>query len=272
MNQRFQDAEIRLVAEQYAENDLYRAVCSIGSQIEAELKFGLCPEECFTDIIELLSTIAEKGEDILPDIENIWLRKYNEFRRLERQISEEEIRKTVAVVFAFTILATDSSRHRFYRYTLPRRLMETIVAHQFDGWQTTLDRIFDVPLPNGWFDAFLNEEPEADADKLSLPKAINTKRAQKYFTMAVKRGYMNCENGKFSWIGTGKRVNKSELAYFLGRIYGYRHSVSGNTGTEFPTDELNALFGETKLYDLLVQVHTAQKEQKWRALIDELFE
>lgn len=272
MNQRFQDAEIRLVAEQYAENDLYRAVCSIGSQIEAELKFGLCPEECFMETLELLSAIAVKGEDILPSIENIWLRKFNEYRRFDRHVVEDEIRKAVSVVFGFVILATDSSRHRFYRYTLPRRLMETIAGHPFPDSSAILNRIFSVPLPDGWFDAFLNEEPEADADKLSLPKAINTKRAQKYFTRAIDRGYMEYENGRFRWIGIGNTAHKSQLAYFLGRIYGYRYSVSGNTGTEFPTDELNALFGETKLYDLLVQVHTAQKKQKWRVLIDELFE
>lgn len=119
-------------------------------------------------------------------------------------------------------------------------------------------------------DAFLGEEPEADMQQ--LPKAINTTRAQQLFQKAFDRGYMKYENGHFRWIGVGRTGHKSQLAYFLGRVYGYRHSVSGNTGTEFPTDELNALFGETKLYDLLVQVHTAQKIQKWRALIDDIFE
>lgn len=113
---------------------------------------------------------------------------------------------------------------------------------------------------------------EAITNRLPLPKSIDTEHAQKYFTKAIDRGYMEYENGRFRWIGVCRTGIKSQLAYFLGRIYGYRHSVSGNTGTEFPADELNALFGETKLYDLLVQAHTAQKKQKWRALIDELFE
>lgn len=270
MNQRFQSADIRHVAEQYAGNELYQAVCSIGSQLEAELEFGLCPEECFTDTLELLSAIAGKGEAILPSIDDIWLRKFNEYRRFDRHVVEDEIRKAVAVVFGFVILATDSSRHRFYRYTLSRRLMETVVAHPFPDSSATFDRIFSVPLPDGWFDAFLEEEPEHDT--LQLPQSINTERAQKYFTIAIDHDYMEYENGRFRWIGVGRTAHKSQLAYFLGRVYGYRHSVSGNTGTEFPTDELNALFGETKLYDLLVQVHTAQKIQKWRALIDDIFE
>ena len=270
MNQRFQSADIRHVAEQYAENELYLAVCTIGSQLEAELEFGLCPEECFMEASELLSIIAEKGEAILPSIDDIWLRKFNEYRRFDRHIGEDEIRKAVAVVFGFVILATDSSRNRFYRYTLSRRLMETIAGHPFPDRPTTLDRIFSVPLPDGWFDAFLGEEPEPDMQQ--LPKAINTTRAQQLFQKAIDRGYMKYENGHFRWIGVGRTGHKSQLAYFLGRVYGYRHSVSGNTGTEFPTDELNALFGETKLYDLLVQVHTAQKIQKWRALIDDILE
>ena len=52
MNQRFRNEEIKRVAELYAENELYQAVCSIGSQLEAELTyFGLCPEECFMDVL-----------------------------------------------------------------------------------------------------------------------------------------------------------------------------------------------------------------------------
>ena len=52
MNQRFQNAEIKHVSEQYAENELYKAVSSIGLQLENELKeFGLCPEECFMETI-----------------------------------------------------------------------------------------------------------------------------------------------------------------------------------------------------------------------------
>ena len=79
MNQRFQNAEIKHVSEQYAENELYKAVSSIGLQLENELKeFGLCPEECFMETLELLSVIAEKGEDILPKVDILWLRKENE--------------------------------------------------------------------------------------------------------------------------------------------------------------------------------------------------
>lgn len=275
MNQRFQNAEIKHVSEQYAENELYKAVCSIGLQLENELKeFGLCPEECFMETLELLSIIAEKGEDILPEVDILWLRKENEYRRHNRQVDEYEIRKAVGIVFGFTILAIDSSLNRFYRYTLPEQLTMVVANHKWDGWSKTLALIFSLSLPDGWFDAFVDEEPANE--RIPLPKTINTERAQTYFQKAVDKGYMKFNNGQFVWIGVKKKPNGtpniSELAYFLGKVYEYKHSVSGNIGKRFPEDELNSLFGKTKLYNRLVQVHNAMSIQAWIQPIDDLFQ
>lgn len=86
MNQRFQNAEIKLVSERYAENELYKAVKSLGTQLENDMtEFGLCPEECFMETLELLSIIAEKGEDVLPEVNTRWLDKENEYRRFNRR-------------------------------------------------------------------------------------------------------------------------------------------------------------------------------------------
>jgi len=177
MNQRFQSAEIRCVAEQYAENELYQAVCSIGPQLESELaEFGLCSEECFMETLELLSVIAEKREDILPEIDNIWLRKFNEYRRFDRHVGEDEIRKAVGIVFGYAILTIDSSRDRFYKRTLSKQLTFLVANHQFDGWSSTLERIFSVPLSDGWFDVFIDEEPDGDCDMTELAKAVDSIR------------------------------------------------------------------------------------------------
>lgn len=271
MNQRFQQEEIKHVSDQYAENELYKAISTIGPQLESELTgFGLCSEECFMEVLELLTAIAEKGKDFLSEVDNYWLRKFNEYRRFDRHVDDDVISKAVGIVFGFTVLALDSSRHPFYRYTLTERFTQVVAFHKFPDWSSTLVRIFSVPLSDGWFDGFIDEEPEEE--RLSLPKAINTERAQKYFRKAIEKEYMKLEDGKFYWVGVGGAGRKSQLAYFLGLVYGYRHSESGNTGIEFPNDILNDLFGETKLYNLLVQVHVAQKKQKWRPLIDELFE
>ncbi len=273
MNQRFQNAEIKLISEQYAENELYKAVSQIGQQLESELKeFGLCPEECFMETLELLSVIAEKGNGILPDIDKLWLGKHNEYNRFDRKVNDEEICKAVGMVFGFTTLAIDSSKQKFYRYTLSERLIQVIAEHKFNGWTTTLDRIFSVPLPDGWFDEFINSEPQEGED-LSLPKELDTKKARKYFARAIEKKYMEkVDNGKFRWIGTNDKGNRSELAYFCGKIYGYVYTIAGNAGENFPEDALNNLFGVNRLYSSLTQVYNAQKPQKWRTLIDELFE
>lgn len=158
MNQRFQNEEIRHISEQYADNELYKAINTIGMKLESELTgFGLCTEECFIETLEVLTLIAEKGEEILPDLENLWLRKYNEYRRLGRTVDEEETRKVVGIVFGFAILAIDSSQKSFYRHTLSRKLTYLVAAHGFNGWEQTLVNIFSVPLPDGWFDHNLNQ-------------------------------------------------------------------------------------------------------------------
>ena len=271
MNQRYQSAEISRVSEQYAENELYKAVSSIGPQLESELtEFGLCPEECFMETLELLSDIADKGEDILSEVDDRWVRKSNEYKRFDRHVNEVVIRKAVGIVFGFTILAIDSSRHRFYRYTLTKRLTQVIANHQFDDWQSTLDNIFSVPLPEGWFDTFINEKPQ-EGDELTLPKELDTKKARRCFARAIKKKYMEkADNGKYRWIGTNDKGNRSELAYFCGKIYGYVHTIAGNVGENFPEESLNNLFGVTRLYSSLTQVYNAKKTQSWRCLIDEI--
>lgn len=171
MNQRFQNEEIRRVSSQYADNELYKAILTIGSQLESEMKeFGLCPEECFMEALEILSAIAEKGEDAIREMEGLWLRKYNEYRRFDRQVSEEETRKAVGIVFGFVVLAIDSSLHPFYRYQLSKRLTELIAEHQFGDWTATLDRIFSVPLSDGWFDAFMEQSLDEEEDVVMSDK------------------------------------------------------------------------------------------------------
>ncbi len=130
------------------------------------------------EALELLSAIAIKGEDILPEVNNIWFRKHNEYKRFDRHVCEDEISKAVGIVLGFTILAIDSSRHRFYRYTLTEQLTQTIANHQFNGWASTLDRIFSVPLPDGWFDAYIDEEPEGADDMADFSKGVASLRRQ----------------------------------------------------------------------------------------------
>lgn len=175
MNQRFQEEEIRQTSELYAEDELYKAIFSIGLQLEAELtRFGLCPEECFMEVREILTIIAELGEKFSQDLDHLWLRKYNEYRRLDRSVSEDETRKVVGIIFGFVIIAISSSHHPFYRNTLPMRMLYCIGSHDFEGWELTLGKISEVNLEEGWFDKNVIEEENADdgEHKLAAPFSL----------------------------------------------------------------------------------------------------
>ena len=105
-----------------------------------------------------------------------------------------------------------------------------------------------------------------------LPKELDTPRARRYFAEAVRLGYMEpTDDGRFRWIGTGRKPCTAELAYFLGRVYNYKYTVTGNAGENFPEESLNELFGVKRLYSSLTQVYNAQKPQRWRSQIDEMF-
>lgn len=107
---------------------------------------------------------------------------------------------------------------------------------------------------------------------VTLPAVLDTNEFKKYLSLAKEKGLIKNVDGKLEWIQIGDRSGSSQLAYFLGRVFGYKHSVNGNIGNEFPGDELDELFGVKRIYRLLVQVHSASKPQKWRRKIDELFE
>jgi hypothetical protein len=116
-----------------------------------------------------------------------------------------------------------------------------------------------------------HEEPEGGDDPC-LPKELDTDNARKYFPKAIERQYMQVTaDGKYHWTGTGDRGENAQLAYFLGRVYNYKHTVNGNAGENFPEESLNELFGVKRLYSSLTQVYNAQKRQRWRAKIDALF-
>jgi len=112
-----------------------------------------------------------------------------------------------------------------------------------------------------------------DGSGMRLPKELDTERAREYFAKVIERQYMEVEaDGRFRWTGTDNKGKTAELAYFLGKVYNYKNSLNGNEGDNFPEESLNRLFGVTRLYSSLTQVYNAQKPQRWRSLIDVLFQ
>ena len=133
--------------------------------------------------------------------------------------------------------------------------------HKFPDWSSTLDRIFYVPLSDGWFEGFIDEEPE-EPNSIKLPKELDTSRARIYFKKAMEKDWLRLENDRYRWIGTNDKGNTSELAYFLGRVYNYKHTFNGNDGEDFPEESLNKLFYAKRLYSSLTQVYNAKKPQR----------
>ena len=141
-----------------------------------------------------------------------------------------------------------------------------VASHQFKDWSPTFDRIFSVPLPDGWFDAFIDEEPDGGIGVTEHANSIGLLRRQMPNTPLIVQ-FVNKQYNN----GCQQFSGKIENSQFI-RVFEYRHSTTCNIGTEFPEEELNALFGVKRLYSLLTQVHNAQKTQKWRRSIDEMFE
>lgn len=73
--------------------------------------------------------------------------------------------------------------------------------------------------------------------------------AKTCFKKAAEMGWMKKEKSKYIWIGITKKPNgkpnMSELAYFLGKVYGYKFENGNNYGLELPAC-LNEYFGFNK--------------------------
>ena len=120
---------------------------------------------------------------------------------------------------------------------------------------------------------YLKQKTETSNNGILLPKELDTPKARKAFEKAIELKYMEATyDGKYHWIGTCKKPNTSELAYFLGKVYNCKPTLYGNKGEAFPEESLNKLFGVTRLYSSLTQVYNAKRKQRWRSLINEIFE
>lgn len=195
MNQRFQGEDIRRAHEQYAGNKLYAAICSIGADLEAELTgFGMCAEECFEEVKEVLSLIAEKGDGIdTTCLKRLWQDKYNQYRRFDRQVGDDEIRKVIGIVFGYVALALDSSESTFCRFTLCRMVQNTIVDNEPEGFDSTIDRIFDVPLEEGWFDRFMEENGMETYENLVFKENVDVGKVMRKLREFIVEGTIGAQ-------------------------------------------------------------------------------
>lgn len=103
-----------------------------------------------------------------------------------------------------------------------------------------------------------------------------TTYAKTCFNKAVEEGWMKIEDGKYIWLGVTKisegKPSMSELAYFLGKVYGFVFENGNNSGSKLPAKELNEYFGFNKsVTDTLLQLYRANNKQAYRNVIDDFF-
>ena len=112
------------------------------------------------------------------------------------------------------------------------------------------------------------QEPvKPDTKPMGLDEALDfcrderRERAKVYFKKAMQKEWMKAT-------GTGLKWNKSkvELAYFCGRVFCPKNTE------KFPGTALDKLFGVNRLQSALTQIQDAKKPQKWKPIIDSIFE
>lgn len=105
---------------------------------------------------------------------------------------------------------------------------------------------------------------------LILPKDLNTDRAQKYFSVAINEGFISYSNGVYK----SNFKKKSLLAYFLELVFCYNDNGCDN-GKDFPEDDLNILFCESRLGKARSQLKNNKNgggKPKGYEIVDKLFQ
>lgn len=123
-----------------------------------------------------------------------------------------------------------------------------------DEWLSIID---DAEKEQGNF----LEGDYQEGNKLNLPNELNTKDARKYFTRAIKAGYIKKENNGYKWIfGGGK--GQARLGYFCSKVYNQPRPIS----------KLEKLFGVSKLSASITNAEVEPKRadvKEWRKEIDD---
>ena len=225
----------------------------------------------------MLTTSKNKNLEIFANIINKTVRDYLNKKKIDENSIDEFAKDTVVQ----TLYLASGQVKSDYDYSLPdggikdeTETDETITITKTDETKTitkTKTKTETITKTKTKTETITKAKTETDGS-VTLPDVLDTNEFKKYLSLAKEKGLIKDVNGKLEWIQIGNRGGDSQLAYFLGRAFGYIHSENGNNGNEFPSDELDELFGVTRIYRLLVQVHSASKPQKWRRKIDELFE
>lgn len=257
----------------------------------------LSTEELFTDAARTLDNLLTEGDFEAELCRDLWADTLADYRQKDGTDADAATTQAeVAMLFYAVMYGIQSVCNSHYRGKL-KRVLHTSIHMMWNKQEQKNCNAIESLMPGvidplasimyEWMKTYftstdcLTDEIEnvMNPNKanvaqtgLPLPSSLNTKRAQTYFQRAIDKKWLSLEANKLIWHGIGANAHKSQLAYFCGQVYGYEHSAYGNKGAGFPEKEIEELFGVENLYTSLRQVHNAQRKQKWRTCIDEIFE
>ncbi len=297
------------IKRRYAEHVLYklsRAVRNVFQEAHPEVTISV--EQLFADAVEWLDELLSQGGRGLECCDDLWndvLAMYRERDGQREGLEESKVKTTM--VFYLLMYCLQSAGHAYYRGSLFTKLffiihsrwdhvrcqqMEQRLAPEVDSLSEELRQWMqeyfasDCSLLCEEEDPGTDGQPSADGTRssaasarqqdpgrLPLPEELDTERAQKYFPMAIAKGWMSFEQGRYTWHGVTKKGAATQLAYFCGKVYEccYSDKYIGNTGKRLPAKALQVLFGVEGLHNLLKQAYKGTTIQQWRSSIDVLF-
>ena len=110
---------------------------------------------------------------------------------------------------------------------------------------------------------------------ITLPMELDTDRARAAFAEAIARGWMVEASNGYEWRGVDGRGGWgkwAQLAYFCGRVYGYKHGTNGNEGEHIHYQALEKLFSAKEMHKAMRQAFDRKRRQPWRRIIDAIIE
>ena len=200
---------------------------------------------------------------ILNDIGRIWAARLLKEYGIDMHLLEKETKCILYPVIEPT-LNPDGQNHGNYKYYVDKDFFDPLDDQCCIYDEEQAKKLLDKAGNKSEFN------PPEDKELMW------TDRAKLCFQKAVTKGWMILENGKYSWCGvkpkTNGKPNKSELAYFLGKVYGFEYKDGNNCGAKLPAIELNKYFGFNKsVTDTLLQLNRTNNKQPFRSIIDDFF-
>ena len=104
-------------------------------------------------------------------------------------------------------------------------------------------------------------KPMGIDEALEFCRDERRERAKVYFKKAMQKEWIKATETGLKWY-----KSKVELAYFCGRVFCPKNTE------RFPGTALDKLFGANRLQSALTQIQDAKKPQKWKPIIDSIFE